>query len=162
MGRFVAANHTVAAHNHKKATFKRIDPADIFQNNLSDNDIILAIKPTISSKPINNEITISPTLESINPLPVIGTYSCNSFKVPPTVALCAIRIAHDPTIARATLNSSSAVPAVIFLSDQGIKNLIISVIRAKAFAINITKNIVTLNIVIHLAFHAPIMPSKKS
>lgn len=66
--------------NHKKTTFKRIPPEDIFPNNLIEREMIFDTKPIISNNPTNREIAISHSLapiqfHSINHFPVIGTYS---------------------------------------------------------------------------------------
>lgn len=152
----------VTADNPRYATLSKIDPADILPNNLNDNDIILAKKPTISRIHINIDIIMSMTLFSMSHLPVIGTYSCKSFNQPPTVFRCTANIITDPIMARATLNSNSAVPAVTFLSHRGNANLMISLNRAKPFAITIMKNSATTNFLIHNLASCHNIVSKKS
>lgn len=153
---------TVTADNHKYATLSKIDQADIFPNNLRDNDIILAMNHIISSIHINIDITMSIALFAINHFPVMGIYSCNSFSHQPTVLPCTYSIITDQTIARATLNSSSAVPAVTFLNHRGNANLMISLNQAKPFDITIMKNSATTNFLIHSLASCHSIVSKKS
>ncbi len=152
----------VTADSPRYATLSNIDPADILPNNLRDRDIILAINHIISSIPMNIDITISIALLAINHFPVIGTYSCSNLNPHHTVLPCTYNIATDHTIARATLNSNSAVPAVTFLSHRGNANLMISLNRAKPFAITIMKNSATTNFLIHNLASCHNIVSKKS
>jgi hypothetical protein len=76
IGKFIPKAPTVAAPNHKNATLSKIEPEDIFPNNLRDNEMIRANTPIISNIPINIDTTISQTLLSgMSHLPVIGIYS---------------------------------------------------------------------------------------
>lgn len=142
-GKFIPRKATLMAHNHKNATLRRIDPEDIFPNNLIDKDITFAKVPTISKSPMKSDINIShifaPILfHSSSHFPVIGIYSCKNFRNHKCFA-CTYKDMTTAMIANAKLNSSSAVAEVTFLSHRGKKNLITSFNNPIIFANNITK-----------------------
>lgn len=87
IGKLNPINPTNAQPNPIKTILSKIEPDDIFPNNLMDNEIIFEITPTISKNHTNNEIPISPILDpihvpAISHLPVIGTYSWRNHPIP--------------------------------------------------------------------------------
>lgn len=143
-GKFIQISATLMAHSPKNATLRRIEPDDIFPNNLIDRDMTFANVPTISKNPINSDISISPIfapilLPSRSHLPVIGIYSCKNFRNHIFFAWTYNDIT-TAIIANATLNSNSAVADVTFLNRRGKKNLITSLNRPIRFANKMTKN----------------------
>gem|GEM_PF-2290996 len=140
IARFVLNSDTVTAPNHKNVTLSKIEPTDILPNNLKDSDTIRANRPTISSSPINNDITLSQSLLGIIHFPKTGTYSCTRLAIHHTDFACAYKIAPVATRANAILNSSSAVGAVKFLNNHGNANLIISLNQARRLDKKIIEN----------------------
>jgi len=74
-------NHTNTQPRPRNATFRRIDPEDIFPNNLIERETTFEKIPTISRNPTNKDTIVSPIFApipfpSINHFPVIGIYSC--------------------------------------------------------------------------------------